>query len=201
MLVPAFVLGWTGVFIFLIIIFTYKKIAEHNEFAFLHILMALMYSMWPPLPLVFNEAIDSGFIQIGTIFGFAYLIMLIITMTLQTGHIVYIVKHNKENLISDKHGEYMMATLSNPFEGLANVFKSIWALFLAISFWDSGEVVMTILMAVFSFLLIYYLLIVLDTSLVNRLKLLSKVKPNPFIINIETLTFFVILTSYLTFAL
>ncbi|WP_236939259.1 hypothetical protein [Evansella clarkii] len=161
--------------------------------------MASMYSMWMPLPLVFNEAMDSEFIQAGTIFGFAYLIMLIITMTLQTGHIVYIVKHNEENLISDKHGEYMMATLSNPFEGLANVFKSVWALFLAISFWDIGEVVMAILMALFSLLLIYYLFIMLDTSLVKRVKLLSKVKPNPFIINIETLIFFVILTSYLTF--
>jgi hypothetical protein len=39
--------------------------------------------------------------------------MIIITMTLQAGHIIYIVKHNEEKSISDRHGAYMMAMLSN----------------------------------------------------------------------------------------
>lgn len=93
----------------------------------------------------------------------------------------------------------MMTTLSNPFEGLANVFKSIWALFLAIAFWNSGEMLMAILMILFSLLAFYYLFIILDTILVTRIKLFSKVKPNPYVTNLETLLFFVILMCYITF--
>lgn len=93
----------------------------------------------------------------------------------------------------------MMASLSNPFEGLANVFKSIWALFLGIAFWNSGEMIMASLMFLFSILLIYYLFIVLDTSLVKRIKIFSKAKPNPFLINLETLFFFIVLMTYITF--
>ncbi|MET3322713.1 UNVERIFIED_ORG: hypothetical protein ABIC97_005866 [Peribacillus simplex] len=145
-----------------------------------------------------NQLLNLGLLQVGTIFGLAYLLMLVITMTLQTGHITYKIKHNDDISITDKQGDYMMATLSNPFEGLVNVFKSIWALFLAITFWNSGEMLMASLMTLFSLLLFNYLFIMLDTSLVKRVKLFSKLKPNPYIINLETLLFFIILMSYIT---
>jgi len=102
----------------------------------MQILMALMYAMWFTVPWALNETLHSYVLQIGTIFGFAYLIMLVITMTLQTGHILYIIKQNEDSSMTDQHGNYMMATLSNPFEGFDNVFKSIWVVFLAITFWN-----------------------------------------------------------------
>ena len=126
--------------------------------------------------------------------------MLVIAMILQTGHITYIVKHNDDHSITDKHGDYMMTTLSNPFEGLVNVFKSIWAFsFLAITFWNSGEMLMANVMILFSLLGLYYLFIILDTILVTRVKLFSKMKPNPYVTNLETLLFFIILMSYISF--
>ncbi|MGW6302715.1 hypothetical protein [Peribacillus butanolivorans] len=198
MLISTIILGWIGVLIFLIVVFSFQKMAKNNEYAFMHILMALMYAMWLPLPIALNQLLNLGLLQVGTIFGLAYLLMLVITMTLQTGHITYIIKHNDDKSITDKQGDYMMATLSNPFEGLVNVFKSIWALFLAITFWNSGEMLMASLMTLFSLLLFYYLFIMLDTSLVKRVKLFSKLKPNPYIINLETLLFFIILMSYIT---
>ncbi|MFE4242692.1 hypothetical protein [Peribacillus butanolivorans] len=198
MLISTIILGWIGVLIFLIVVFSFQKMAENNEYAFMHILMALMYAMWLPLPIALNRLLNLGPLQVGTIFGLAYLLMLVITMTLQTGHITYIIKHNDDQSITDKQGDYMMATLSNPFEGLVNVFKSIWALFLAITFWNSGGMLMASLMTLFSLLLFYYLFIMLDTSLVKRVKLFSKLKPNPYIINLETLLFFIILMSYIT---
>ncbi|MUK87986.1 hypothetical protein GMD78_06185 [Ornithinibacillus sp. L9] len=199
MLISTMIMGWIGVLIYIIIVFTFQKMAKHNEYAFMHILMAIMYAMWLPLPLVLYRLVDSEILQVGTIFGLVYLIMIVITMALQTGHITYTVKHNEDGSISEKHGNYMMATLSNPFEGFTNVFKSIWTIFLAIAFWNNGEMIMASLMTLYSLLLFYYLSMLLDTSLVKRVNLFSKFKPNPFIINLETLFFFIILMSYISF--
>ncbi|WP_404427132.1 hypothetical protein LG296_14955 [Ureibacillus chungkukjangi] len=199
MLIPTIILGWIGILIFLIIIFTFQKMVKNNEFAFLHKLMALMYAMWLPLPLTLSQLLNSELLQVGTVFGIVYLIMLVITMALQTGHITFMVKHNDDKSITEKIGDYMMATLSNPFEGLANVLKSIWALFLGITFCNSGEIFMGIIMFLFSLQIFYYLLIVLNTSLVKRIKFFSKAKANTFVINLETLFFFIVLISYITF--
>lgn len=199
MLISTIIMGWIGIIIFLIIVFTFQKMAKSNEFAFMHILMALMYAMWLPLPLALNQLLNSESLQVGSIFGLAYLFMLIISMSLQTGHITYMVKHNDDKTITESQGNYMMATLSNPFELVANIFKCIWSVFLCITFWKDEQVIMTSLMFLFSLLLFYYLFIMLDTSLLKRVKVLSKVKANPFIINLETLFFFIILMSYITF--
>lgn len=105
--------------------FSILKDAKNNEFAFLHILMALMYSMWIPLPLALNMLLKSEVLQVGTLFIIVYLMMKVITISLQTGHIVYIVKHNEDKSITDRQGNYMMSTLSNPFELLVNIFICI----------------------------------------------------------------------------
>ncbi|MFD2045295.1 hypothetical protein ACFSTA_16545 [Ornithinibacillus salinisoli] len=199
MLFSTMIIGWIGVLIFFVIVFTFQKMAKNKEFAFMHILMGLMYAMWLPLPLALYQLLNSELLQIGTIFGLTFLLMLVITMALQTGHITFIVKHNDDKAITEKNADYMMATLSNPFESLAGVFKCIWAFFLGITFWNSGEMLMASLMFLFSLLFFYYLFIMLDTSLIKRVKLFSKVKPNPFIINLEALFFFIILMSYITF--
>src|SRR5690625_6750337 len=73
---------------------------------------------------------------IGTVFGSVYLILLVVTMVLQTGHIAFIIKPNEGGEITDRLGGYMMATLSNPYESLLGVFKCIWAIFLGITFWQ-----------------------------------------------------------------
>jgi len=191
------IFGWIGVFIFLMLIFTYQRMARNNEYAFLHLVMAIMYAMWFPLPLVLHQLLDSDILLVGTIFGLVFLIMLVISMTFQTGHIVFLLKHNDDS-IPDRHGDYMMSTLSNPFESLAGVFKSIWAIFLAIVFWQNNEIVMAGLMMLFGLFIFYYLFIALDASLVKRVPLFSKFKPNMFLVNIETLLFFAFLVGYLT---
>ncbi|MCM3637016.1 hypothetical protein M3152_04720 [Sporosarcina luteola] len=198
MLISTMILGWIGVLLYLIIIFTFKKMARSNEYAFLHLLMALMYAMWLPLPLALHQLIESDALLVGTVFGLAYLIMLVISMVLQTGHIAFISKCNEDYSITEKHTEYMMATFTKPFESLLGIFKSILALFLAISFWKSDEYTTAIIMFFFGLFIFYYLLITLDASLVKRVKLLSKVKPNVVIVNLETVAFFIILMSYVT---
>lgn len=198
MLISTMILGWIGVIIFLILIFTYQMLVKSNEFAFLHLLMAIMYAMWFPLPLVLYDLLNSDVLLVGTLFGLAYLFSLVISMALQTGHIAFITKNNKDYSITDKLGEYMMSTLSNPLESLLGVFKGIWAIFLGIAFWQNDEMLMASIMLIFASFIIYYLFIMLDTSLVKRVKLFSKIKPNPYFVNLETLLFFIILMSYIT---
>jgi hypothetical protein len=199
MVISVVIFGWVSVLIFFIILFTYKKLIDNNEYAFLHILMAFMYSLWLPLPVTLFYVTDSQVLLIGTIFGLAYISMLIISLSLQTGHIIFLLKQNKDNAISEQHGSYMMATLSNPFEGLLGIFKSIWAFYLALTFWASEEPMFASLMTIHSLLFFYYLFIVLDASLIRRIKLISRVKSNPFVVNLETLIFFLILMVYVTF--
>ncbi|MGY0692023.1 hypothetical protein ACW2QC_04420 [Virgibacillus sp. FSP13] len=91
----------------------------------------------------------------GTIFGLTYLIMLIITMGLQTGHIVHIVKQ-EQNKDWEERSSWMMATLSGSFEGLTGVFKSIWTLFLGIAFWENDNFLLASLMFLFSLLFFYF---------------------------------------------
>ncbi|GEL77606.1 hypothetical protein [Tenuibacillus multivorans] len=198
MLLSVVILSWVGIIIYLVIFLSFQKLAKNNEFAFLHLLMVFMYALWLPLPIALNQSLDSGMLKVGTIFGLVYLIMLVISMSLQTGHISYLVKYNEDQVISEDHGKYMMTTLSNPFEGIANVFKSVWALCLAITFWKTDETLMALLMFLFSLLMVYFLLLVLKEAIVKPANWLSKIKTNPYIVNLETFSFFVIIIMFLT---
>ncbi|SDJ80961.1 hypothetical protein [Sediminibacillus albus] len=191
MLLSTVILGWIGILLFAIMAVTFIKLFQHNELGFLHILMALMYAMWLPLPAVLNQQINKDVLQAGMIFGVTYLIMMIVTMTFQAGHIVYITRNGKNSV--EEHNNHMMETLSNPFELLANIFKSLWALFLTIAFWQSNNFLMAGLMLLFSLIGFYFLI---DRSLVKRIKFLEKFKPNPYLFNVETLCFFLILMVY-----
>jgi hypothetical protein len=193
------ILGWLGIVIFIIIGVTFRKLILKNEFALLHLLMALMYGMWLPLPIALDELLDTQLLQNGMIFGFVYLLMIVMTMALQTGHIAYVVKQNNDEAVSDQHANNIMATLSFPFEGIANVFKSLWALCLSITFWVSGENGMGIIMSAYSLLTFYYLINVLNACLVKEIKLFSNIKPNPIVTNIETFLFFLVLMIYISF--
>lgn len=199
MVLSTIIFGWIGILIFLTIIFTFQKMIKSNEYAFLHLLMAIMYALWLPLPFVLFLMLDSDVLLVGTVFGSVYLILLVIGMVLQTGHLAFIIKHNENGAITDSQGNYMMATLSHPYESLMNVFKCIWAIFLGIVFLQNEEIVMAGMMFLFGLFIFYYLVIILDASLIKRIRLFAKIKPNTFLVNFETLFFFITLLIYITF--
>ena len=199
MLYSTIILGWIGIVIFLIIVISFQKMARSNEFALLHLLMAFMYAMWFPLPILLYQLLNTEVLLAGTLFGIAYLFSLVFSMLLQTGHIAFVVKNNEDHSISNKMGDYMMATLTDPLESFLNIFKCMWALFLGIAFWQNGEILMTGIMFAFTLFIFYYIFIMLDATLTKRLKLLSKVRPNSIVVNLETLLFFITLMCYVTF--
>ena len=198
MLLSTIILGWLGILVFLIIIFSFRKMIKNNEYGLLHLLMAFMYALWLPLPLTLYYLLDLDTLLVGSIFGFVYLIMLVITMALQTGHIAYVIKHDGDASIKVSN-QNIMAMLSNPLEALANVFKSIWTLFLGISFWTMGETFIASIMFLSSYLVFYYMFLAINASLIKRISFLSKVKPNFIVTNLETFLLFSILMCYITF--
>ncbi|WP_017186606.1 hypothetical protein [Alkalibacillus haloalkaliphilus] len=199
MLNTVIILGWTGVILFSIMILTLSKMMKSNEYGLIHILMAIMYTLWLPLPIVLYMVVDFDLLLIGAVFGSVYLLMIIVTMTFQTGHIAFLLNYKGAQNDLELYGDYMMSMLSKPFETYANVLKSLWALILAIAFWNTQELLMVILMIPFVILLSYYVAILINDSLVNSVKGIRNIKPNPILINLETLLFFIILISYLTF--
>jgi hypothetical protein len=198
MVLSAVILGWIGILIFLIIALTFNKLMNNNEFGFLHILMAFMYAMWLPLPIVMTHLLKNDALQIGMIFGIIYLCMMVITMAFQTGHIVHTEREGNKSIAQEERSNHMMATLSGPFELLANILKCIWALFLAIAFWENNHFILTVIMSLFSLLIVYFLPILIDISLLKRITFFGKFKPNPYLFNIETLCFFLILTWFIS---
>lgn len=198
MIATAVILGWIGISLYLIVIFSVQKLMKANEFGFIHIMFVFMYAMWLPLPVVLHRLLESEVLLAGSLFGYAYLFMLIISMALQTGHMNYLVKQNEGKEISDEQGVYMMATLTNPFESVAGVFQSIWAIFLAIAFWEHGVLWLAIIMSAIGLLVFYYLIMALDASLVKRIKLFSRVNPNTYFTNLGNLLFFFVLVLYVT---
>ncbi|WP_404451517.1 hypothetical protein LG329_14435 [Virgibacillus necropolis] len=195
------ILGWVGIALFITLAATFQGLAKRNEFGFIHLIMAFMYAMWLPLPLALGESLNEEFLIVGTIFGEVYLIMIIITMTLQTGHLVHSAKQENDKELWEERVDWMMDTLTSPYEVLANIFKSVWAIFLAVAFWNESNMFMGSLMSLFSLLIVYFFIILLNSSLVHPIKFLSKVKPNPFIFNLETILFFLSLMIYITFYL
>lgn len=195
--IPTIILGWLGIFIFLIIIISLRKLVKNKEYALLHLLMALMYAMWFPLPLTLYYLLDLEVLLIGTVFGFVYLITLVIAMALQTGHIAYVSKQNDH--LSANAANNLMAMLSNPFEAIANIFKSIWALFLGLTFWTIGETLIARIMFLCSLLVFYYLCLAVNASVIKPITVFSRVKPNTIVTNVETFLFFFVLMIYITF--
>jgi hypothetical protein len=135
MLISCVIFSWLGLFLFLVLIFIYKQLVIRTEYALIHIIMALIFSFWMPLP----TSRDATF-----------------------------------NATSD----FLFAAISKPFEAIANVFKSIWSLFLGIAFWQSGEHVFASFMFLFSLLIIYYFTLAIKESLLHSNTVLSKFKNN-----------------------
>lgn len=194
MLISSVIFSWLGLFLFLILIVIYKQLVSRNEYALIHTIMALKFAFWMPLPIALYLYLDSSILLAGTIFGLLYVFMQLITMTIQAGHNIFVIKQTSSDATSD----LLFAAISKPFEAIANVFKSIWSLFLSIAFWQSGEHVLASFMFLFSLLIIYYFAIAIKESLLHSNTVLSKFKNNMIFTNLETLLFFILLTTYLT---
>jgi hypothetical protein len=156
-----------------------------------------MYTVWTPIPLTLYNLTDQPLLLIGSCFGYLYLAMMVMTMMVQTGHLVHSVKQQANNEKWEERDNWMFAAFGGPYEVFANVLKGIWAFFLAITFWQTNEYTMAALMILFSFLSLYFFLLLIKVSTVKPVKFLSKIKSNPYFFNLETIAFFTVLVVYI----
>ncbi|WP_162785148.1 hypothetical protein [Bacillus sp. P14.5] len=197
MILSTLICGYIGITLFILVAVFFQKLNQNEEYGFLHLLMALMYAIWLPIPIAIYKITENELLIIGSVFGIVYLSMLVITMMIQTGHLVHSVKEGRKSGSWEERDTWMFAAFGGPYEVFANVLKGIWALFLAIAFWQSGEFLMASLMSLFSLLSIYYLLLLVKTSMVNPITYLAEIKANPYFINLETIAFFIVLVAYI----
>ena len=189
------IFGWLGMILYASIAVFYIGLMKRGEFALIHTLFALTFAMWLPLPLAIYKTEMSEMLLVGTLFGSLYLIMMIITMTLQAGHLAYISGNTEINAKSANH---LMTILSSPFEAMANVLKCIWALCLGLAFWANGLKWLALLLFLISLFGVYYLLLVLKASIKKRGTFVDYIKGNVYWSNAETLLLFGSLLCYLT---
>jgi len=189
-----------GIILFLIIVLTYNKLLQNNESGFLHLLMALMYASWLPIPItVYRLLGDYKFLIVGTVFGVTSIVILILTMVLQAGHLTYSANRHKEDAVLwDRNDNWMLnGLLGGQVELLANVLRGIWVIFVTICFWLRGDVLLFSFGVIFSSFVCAYVMRIIDLSLVSEIRFLKLVKLNYIIINLETFGWFLLLTVWL----
>ncbi|MGM0846522.1 MAG: hypothetical protein ACQEUT_16220 [Bacillota bacterium] len=197
MILSTLICGYLGIALFILVAVFFQKLNQNEEYGLLHILMALMYAIWLPIPIAIYKITENELLIIGSVFGIVYLSMLVVTMIIQTGHLVHSVKEGRKSSSWEERDTWMFAAFGGSYEVFANVLKGIWALFLALTFWQAGEFLMGSLMSLFSLLSIYYLLLLIKTSMVKPITYLDKIKANPYFFNLETIAFFIVLVVYI----
>lgn len=200
MVYSALILGIIGEIIFIIIIMTVKKLLRSNESGFLHLLMCIMYICWLPIPIVVNLKIGiNNFLIIGTIFGTLSLILLSLTMLIQSSHLSYsAVKSNCDLELWNSRDEWVLnGLIGGQVELFALFLKSIWYIFFTIYFLINSQFIFFMLGVLFSLLSIFYLSMLIERSVIKKVKYATKLKLNSLIINIETATWFFIILIWL----
>ncbi|MTI71871.1 MAG: hypothetical protein FH751_16605 [Firmicutes bacterium] len=195
-----FFIGVLGIIISIIIVSTFQRLLKNNESGFLHLLMCFMFICWLPIPLVtYFELKTYNFLFIGALLGTVSLVLYIITMILQASHLSYsnrLAYENKE--LWRRNDDWMLnGLLGSQVELLAGLLKAIWIIFLTLTFWLDGQIVISIIGIAYSLFGIIYLLKLLDTSLIREIKILKEFPINPLVINLETTSWFLIILIWL----
>ena len=204
LILASIIMSIIGISVFLIVLATYKMLLRENESGFLHLLMSFMYACWLPMPIVVYHILrDDEFLVVGTMFGVVSIVILILTMVLQASHLTYSATHHKEDAaLWDKNDSWMIqGLLGGQVELLAKVFGGIWVMFVTASFWIRGYVLLGSFGIIFSLFTYIYLMKLIDSALVNKLRFLELVKLNYIVINLETFGWYLLLTVWLVLQL
>ncbi|WP_425449321.1 hypothetical protein [Dethiothermospora halolimnae] len=193
-------MGIIGVIIFITIVATFQKLLRKNESGFLHLLMCFMFICWLPIPFVIYLKMKAySFLFIGALFGTLSLILYIITMIFQASHLSYSARVSYEDKeLWRKNDDWMLnGLLGGQVELLAGFLKGIWVIILAVAFLIDGQIVFSIVSIIYSLFTVLYLLKLLDTSLIREIRILKIISINTLVINLETSSWFLLLTIWL----
>ncbi|MDY7043571.1 hypothetical protein RVS70_05070 [Virgibacillus sp. M23] len=195
------IMGWLGILIYLFLIFTANKLEKNGETALLHLIICFVFIFFTPLPLYLSFNNHNPIFWLSSIFVYLFLIMIIITMALQVGHLSYSNKQLNNDKWQERDNWMIHGMLGDVFESIVNVVFHIWILLLAIGFFIEDEFVMAAIMTVFSLFIIRNLFILLNVVIKKPMRLFQIFKMNSVITTLETFIFFVVLVCWMTFYL
>jgi hypothetical protein len=193
MLVATAIFSSIGCLFFVILVLSYKKLLQHNESGFLHLLSAFMFTCWLPLPLVsYLKLSEPAYLLIGTIFGTFSIAMFVITMVMQAGHLAYSARQMDSNpeMWEARDNWMLFGLLGGPYECFAGMLKGIWIIFLTLAFWQSAAYWIAVPGTLLSILSVGYLVKLLDSTTVKDIPILKKIKFGTVLINLETVLWF-----------
>ncbi|KGX90121.1 hypothetical protein [Pontibacillus marinus] len=193
------ILGWLGVLIYLIVIFTANKLLENGESALLHLLICFAFILMTPIPLFLSITNSNQIFILSSVFGYLFLIMIITTMALQVGHLSYSNKQQDKELWEDRDNWMIHGMLGDVYESIVNVVFHIWIMLLAIGFFLEEKFLMGILMTIFTLFIVRSLGILLNEVIQKPIPFLRVFRMNPVITTLETLLFFITILCWITF--
>ncbi|MBO8155842.1 MAG: hypothetical protein H0Z32_05220 [Bacillaceae bacterium] len=192
------IFGWIGILMYISVFLFAQKLLKKGETALLHLLICFVFICWLPIPLNIYFLAQSQTFLFSVVFGYVFMIMLIITLAFQTSHLAYSNKQSRTELWNERDAWMLKGMLGDIYENLVNVLFNIWILLLAIGFFTEKEWMMGVLMTVFGLFLIRSVFLLLHDVMAKPNSFLGIFKKNPTITNIHTFLVFFILIIRLT---
>lgn len=126
------------------------------------------------------------------------LVIFIVAMALQTGHIVYSNKHSKENKdLWEANDEWMMNLLSDPIEMIAGIFNWIGAIFIGTALLQNNYPFFAAIIFLLSLQMIYCLALLFRTCVNAPPKWIQSIKPNSVVLNLGLFLYYIVLLLFL----
>jgi hypothetical protein len=198
MLITTLAFGWIGILLFLLLAIFLQVLSQKNEFALIHVLLIFIFTCWLPVAFSLVFFISGWTAEIGTLFCVLALIIFIIAMSLQTGHIVYSNKHSKDNKdLWEANDEWMMNLLSDPIEMIAGIFNWIGAIFIGAALLHNNHLFFAVIIFILSFQIFYCFALLFRTCLNYPPKVIQSIKPNSVILNLGLFLYYIVLLLFL----
>jgi len=179
-----FAFGIIGLLIFIKLITSVQRLLKNDEGAYIHLLMALMYVCWLPIPIVsFIKFQKYDFLIIGAIFGTLSLVIGIMVMILQASHLSYSKKEREEDPEFWNRADtwVLNGLIGSQAELLMGALKGLWIIIMTVSFILERDIVLSLFGVVFALLNSVYFLMLYNDAFKRE----SKIKLNMLVINIE----------------
>ncbi|GGH85660.1 heme exporter protein D [Pullulanibacillus pueri] len=189
--------------IFVVLIFSFKALLKRNESGFMHLLLALMFTCWLPIPLAVQKALGHPEpLLIGTGFGMLSLILLVFTMVLQASHLSYSAKQamNHNQALWQERDNWMLGgMLAGTTELFADFLKGVWTVFLTVAFFAKGHSVMGVVGIIYSIVGVISVLLLINQTVVKEMPILAKLQSKLGFVyhNLETFVWYMVLTFWL----
>jgi hypothetical protein len=192
------ILGWLGIITYLIVFLSAQKLINKGESALLHLLICFVFVFLTPIPIYLYSTIGNEYFLVSTIFGYIFFILIITTMALQVGHLAYRNKQKNTDIWEERDSWMINGMLGDIYESIVGVIFHLWIILLALGFFQEGIYSMGVIMALFSWLLIRSLLILLKLVLKEPISFLNRVKLSPILTNLETFLLFLIIIIWIS---